>query len=398
MFLASQVILMPNGTTAVSLQDKWLVLLLTYVIIVGLSGLVTTFALRRYVFDRIAAMNVIVGTLRNTASQSIKKVRVPLEYNDELTQLGRDVNVILDTMDKAYEDLHHLNTRLESRVEERTRKLLEANQQLAAEVGEHRQTQVKLTQARDQAVEALNLRNWILSNVSHDARTPLNVIGLRAEMMKKGKGGSLTPKQVEMLDSILINSQQLMVFFNNLLQGAKAQSSTIKLRYGPVSPASLLESVRNISGLLAERKGLKFSTEIAPNMPIHIEGDSERLTQVLTNLVDNAIKFTETGSIHVRVYAQDPYWFIQVADTGVGITQEALPHIFEAFWQVDGSATRDANRGVGLGLSIVKQLVNLMGGEVHVDSQPGRGTIFKLVLPMKAPATEENPAHAEHQP
>jgi len=159
MFLASQVILMPNGTTAVSLQDKWLVLLLTYVIIVGLSGLVTTFALRRYVFDRIAAMNVIVGTLRNTASQSIKKVRVPLEYNDELTQLGRDVNVILDTMDKAYEDLHHLNTRLdhlntrlESRVEERTRKLLEANQQLAAEVGEHRQTQVKLTQARDQAV------------------------------------------------------------------------------------------------------------------------------------------------------------------------------------------------------------------------------------------------------
>lgn len=394
MIAFSQVILLSVNNNPVAMPSETVILVVIYLLMGLLSGIAGIYALRRYILHRISVMNEITEALRNSVdTRSRRKIRVPVEYNDELTRLARSINSMLDTMDAAAENMFTMNTQLESRVEERTHKLLQANQELAAEVSEHRQTQIKLTQARDQAIEALNLRNWIISNVSHDARTPLNVIGLRAEMMKKGKGGTLAPKQIEMVDSILINSRQLMVFFDNLLQEAKTQSSTIKLRYAPFSPAALMESVRNISGLLAERKGLKLTSEIAPGVPTHIEGDVERLTQVLTNLVDNAVKFTESGSIHIRVYAQEPFWFIQVADTGVGIPQESLPHIFEAFWQVDGSVTREANRGVGLGLSIVRQFVTLMGGEVRVDSQPGRGTIFKIVLPINQPVTEDEPDH-----
>jgi signal transduction histidine kinase len=397
MFLLTRVILMPTSTDSGFGQVELTTFLLVYLVMAALSSAAGMYALRCFVLRRISVMNEIAENLRTIGdTRTRRKLRVPLEYDDELTALARSMNSMLDTMDSAAEAMQMMNTRLESRVEERTWKLLEANQELAAEVSEHRQTQVKLTQARDQAIEALNLRNWILSNVSHDARTPLNVIGLRAEMMKKGKGGPLTSKQFEMLDSILINTQQLMVFFNNLLHEAKTQASTIKLRNAPFSPAAVLEAVRNISGPLAERKGLKLTIELDPDMPTTVEGDSERLTQVLTNLVDNAVKFTDHGSIHLRAYVRGDSWYLQVADTGVGIPQDALPHIFQAFWQVDGSATRDANRGVGLGLSIVKQLVTLMGGEVHVDSQPGRGTIFKIILPTKAPITEDQAAHATH--
>jgi signal transduction histidine kinase len=137
---------------------------------------------------------------------------------------------------------------------------------------------------------------------------------------------------------------------------------------------------------LADRKGLQLEGEVAEDVPFTLYGDYDRLKQILQNLVNNAIKFTSTGRIKGRVYCpREGHWAMEVSDTGIGIAEEVKDRIFDPFWQVDGSITRDADRGVGLGLSIVKQLTLLMGGQVKLVSIVGEGSTFTILLPIKEP-------------
>jgi signal transduction histidine kinase len=134
--------------------------------------------------------------------------------------------------------------------------------------------------------------------------------------------------------------------------------------------------------ILAQKKGLVFSVSTDPSLPQELIGDDRRIRQIIINLVGNAIKFTKEGSVHLVISHPDPdYWEIQVTDTGVGIPKEAQPHIFEPFRQVNSAVTRD-NRGVGLGLSITKQLVELMRGRIVVQSELGKGSTFTVLLPL----------------
>jgi len=134
--------------------------------------------------------------------------------------------------------------------------------------------------------------------------------------------------------------------------------------------------------IMAQKKGLMFSLQIDPNLPQEIYGDDRRIRQIIINLIGNAIKFTKEGSVRLNVSrADENHWEIQVADTGIGIPKEAQSNIFEPFKQVSSSVTRD-NRGVGLGLSITKQLVDLMHGRIVIESEPGSGTKFIIILPI----------------
>lgn len=134
--------------------------------------------------------------------------------------------------------------------------------------------------------------------------------------------------------------------------------------------------------ILAQKKGLKFTTSIDAEMPAELFGDERRLKQIIINLVGNAIKFTKEGEVRLMIARLDKdNWDIQVSDTGVGISRESRAYIFEPFRQVDNTITRD-NRGIGLGLSITKQLVELMNGRIVLDSEPGKGSIFTVVLPI----------------
>jgi signal transduction histidine kinase len=140
---------------------------------------------------------------------------------------------------------------------------------------------------------------------------------------------------------------------------------------------------------MAEAKGLSLATYVAPELPAMLLGDEKRLKQILTNLISNAIKFTETGGVEARLEcAGAEHWIMRVSDTGPGIPTEAQTRIFESFWQVDNSLTRK-QQGYGLGLSIVKQLTELMGGRIVLDSQAGRGSTFDIVLPLKAQIEDE---------
>ena len=139
--------------------------------------------------------------------------------------------------------------------------------------------------------------------------------------------------------------------------------------------------------ILAERKNLEFISSIDPRLPQELYGDERRLQQILINLIGNAIKFTKEGSVHVSLQSPDAgHWIIQITDTGIGVPNEAHSSIFEPFKQADNAITRE-NRGIGLGLSITKQLVELMGGRIVLESQVGVGSTFTVLLPvMKRPA------------
>lgn len=245
-----------------------------------------------------------------------------------------------------------------------------------------RDREVALEQARDEALDASRFKSRMLANVSHDLRTPLNIILGYAEVLEEGVFGQVAAEQRMASERIRMNAKRLLSLINSMLDQAQIEAGKLALRFSEFAPAELLAEVQAIMIGLAKPKGLELTTEIAPDLPAQLRGDAQRIHQIVMNLVDNAIKFTSKGRVHVRLYlADDAHWGIEVSDTGLGIAPELQERIFEPFRQVDESATREQG-GVGLGLSIVRQLVTLMAGEVRLDSEPGRGSTFTVLLPL----------------
>lgn len=246
----------------------------------------------------------------------------------------------------------------------------------------------ELVLARDQALMASQLKTELLARVSHELRTPLGVILGFAEMLRAKIYGPLTDEQYSPLNSIIENSHALTRQLSELLDQARLGADKLQLQPAIFPLDELINGLETQLQALAEAKGLTLTMEIADEVPLTLWGDSLRVQQILANLIGNAIKFTQAGSIRVYIYRpHDSHWAIQVADTGPGIPVEAWSRIFEPFQQVDGSITRK-HGGVGLGLSIVKQLVNLMGGEVSLESEVGRGSTFTVKLPLLLPQEE----------
>jgi signal transduction histidine kinase len=239
-----------------------------------------------------------------------------------------------------------------------------------------------LALARDQALEASRLKSQLLANVSHDLRTPLGAILGHTEMLQRGIYGVLLDKQLSITQRIISNTTNLTEMVNKLLDEAQLEAGTLQLAISSFAPTELIEQLQTTVKVLAEAKGLQLSCHIAPDVPPNLSGDPDRLHQILTNLVGNAIKFTEQGAVKVHIYRPDKiHWAMQVSDTGPGIPAEAQSYIFEAFRQVDGTATRK-HGGSGLGLSIVKQLTSMMGGQVMLESKIEQGSTFTILLPL----------------
>jgi signal transduction histidine kinase len=176
---------------------------------------------------------------------------------------------------------------------------------------------------------------------------------------------------------------------NELLDQAQAESRSIILHNINFNVNEMLQHVEANATILANKKWLVLRKTLDPNVPETLLGDRQRLQQILLNLTGNAIKFTKTGEVHIHVYCpDDAHWAMQVTDTGAGIPKEAQSYIFEPFRQVNNSITRE-NRGTGLGLSITKQLVEIMGGEITLESEIDKGSTFTILLPILK-ETEKN--------
>jgi len=255
-------------------------------------------------------------------------------------------------------------------------------QALARDITAIKEAHEALRIARDQALEASRAKSQLLSKVSHELRTPLGGILGYAELLHDNTFGELNAGQKKAAHEIMDSANYLTNMVNELLDEAQTRANTTMLQEAVFSPASLLKQSTSGTEVLANKKGLKLITSLDPNLPFELRGDERRLRQIIINLVGNAIKFTKEGSVSVQFQnADDEYWAIRVIDTGMGVPKEAQAYIFEPFRQVDSTITRD-NRGIGLGLSITKQLVDLMGGRITIESEIGKGSTFTILLPI----------------
>jgi signal transduction histidine kinase len=220
------------------------------------------------------------------------------------------------------------------------------------------------------------------ANMSHELRTPLNGMLGFSELLVDGLYGTLPDKAMEVLERIQKDGRHLLGLINDVLDISKIEAGQLSLSLSDYSVHSIVDTVVATTGALARAKGIEVRAAVPPNLPMGY-GDERRLTQVLLNIVGNAIKFTDTGHVEIRVAAVAEHFKIAVEDTGPGIPPADQGRIFEDFQQVDNSITRQKG-GTGLGLSISRRLVQAHGGQLDVHSTLGAGSIFNIVLPIRA--------------
>jgi len=249
---------------------------------------------------------------------------------------------------------------------------------------------VEITEVKkiaDQATEANEFKTKFIARISHELRTPLGALMGMAEMLQEGVYGPLNDLQKNLVGRILNNVITLSRIFSELLDQSQIESGQLRLKKEKFSPGAIVESVYSNYLSMALKKGITLHKEITARVPQTVIGDQARTEQILSNLVVNAIKFTNTGSVNIRIDGQgEANWVLRVEDTGTGISEEDMQMIFEPFRQVDETTSRRYG-GVGLGLSIVLLLVKAMNGTIRVDSKLGQGSAFTVTLPVQ-PAQE----------
>jgi signal transduction histidine kinase len=229
-------------------------------------------------------------------------------------------------------------------------------------------------------LEAYRVKSEFLATMSHELRTPLNAILGFSQILESQSKGSLNPRQVEMVNRILTNGKNLLNLVNDILDLSKLEAQRLTLAPAPIDLHRLIQATLSDLHSLANGKALTLESSLNLTDPV-VMNDEHRLRQVLTNLVSNAIKFSDRGFVRVTVRdTASDHIVLAVEDTGIGIAADQLPHIFEAFRQVDQSIRR-RRPGTGLGLAIVHSLVTIMGGTITVASQPGQGSTFSIHLP-----------------
>lgn len=243
-------------------------------------------------------------------------------------------------------------------------------------------------------VEISRMKSTFVAMVSHELRTPLAAIMGLLEILQQDIYGPLAEKQREVVNRLMSNTHKLAQLVGDLLDHAQIEAGVIAIKDVPFTPADLMNGMVETAGTLAAARNLELVTCIESEVPGALLGDPNRLAQVLTNLVTNALKFTEQGQVRARIYRpQAAKWALAVSDTGPGIPPEFRDRLFDPFSQADSSMGRK-HGGFGLGLSIVHRLVVLMNGEIQVETEMGEGTTFTVLLPLRLPA-ETEPQKAE---
>ena len=319
----------------------------------------------------------------------------------QLEAANQELETEIKSRKRAEELLRHAHAQLEIKVQERTVELARANESLKAEIAERVRTEEALQQAKEAAEVANRAKSDFLSMVSHELRTPLTSVLGFAKIIKKKLESTIFPeiptedrkiqkaiRQVgDNIDIIVSEGERLTTLINDVLDLTKLEAGKIEWKAQPISVAQIIEQATAATSALFEAKRLKLFIELEEELP-EILGDRDRLVQVVINLISNAVKFTEKGSVTCRVTRTDNAIAVTVIDTGIGIAEADQPLVFERFKQI-GDTLTDKPKGTGLGLPICKQIVEHHGGILWVESELGKGSNFSFTLPITAGATVE---------
>ncbi|MFJ1605131.1 HAMP domain-containing protein [Streptomyces sp. NPDC088253] len=342
--------------------------------------------------NQIAEM---IATSVNTISVNTK-TEVLLKQSQELTEQLRERSAELENRQKALQDS---NAELEDKAE----LLAQQNRDIEVKNTEIEEARQVLEERAEQLAVSMRYKSEFLANMSHELRTPLNSLLILAKLLADNAESNLTPKQVEFAETIHGAGSDLLQLINDILDLSKVEAGKMDVSPTRIALVQLVDYVEATFRPLTAEKGLDFSVRVSPELPATLHTDEQRLLQVLRNLLSNAVKFTDSGAVElvIRPAGADVPVAIReqlletgslrdadagliafsVTDTGIGIAASKMRVIFEAFKQADGTTSRKYG-GTGLGLSISREIARLLGGEIHAQSEPGRGSTFTLYLPL----------------
>ena len=329
--------------------------------------------------------------LKQIGSLHSVPIVVLIEHSDkrlieELIEAGATDYVCKSTLCPAIIELLLRNA---IRIHQTQAKLAVANQQLLLQKQLVLSQKQKIEQQNIKLIEVLQLKSQFLATISHELRTPMNAIIGFSQLLLRPKCGIISQQQKDMVERILNNGKNLLMLVNEILDFSKLQAGKFDLKPEIFDLSNLVNATVAKIRSLAEAKKLSLEVEIDLKNPI-LYNDSIRIQQILNNLLSNAIKFTENGSIQVQIEEIGQNRIkLEVADTGIGIAADNIKYIFEPLRQLDQSITRKFG-GTGLGLPIVKALVDMMNGNIVVESELGKGSVFRIELPRQILSLDRN--------
>ena len=323
------------------------------------------------------------------------------ETNDRLQKQARTLQDSEELLKTQREQLQQTNEELEEKAE------LLARQMTEVEAKNHQieEARTALQDKAEQLALTSKYKSQFLANMSHELRTPLNSLLILTRMLADNPDGNLSGRQVEFAQSIHASGVDLLSLINDILDMSKIESGTVSVEISEIDFRDVGEFVERTFRQVADVKKLDFEISLAPDLPDSISTDAKRLQQILKNLVSNALKFTDEGRVSLEISRARDGWSatndvlnhaesviaFSVSDTGIGIPEDKLQVIFEPFQQVDMSSTRRFG-GTGLGLSVSREIAGLLGGEIRVKSELGRGTTFTFFLPQSHTPERVSPA------
>ncbi|MEU5246719.1 HAMP domain-containing protein, partial [Streptomyces asoensis] len=345
--------------------------------------------------DFLNQLAEMIATSVNTISVNTKTEQL-LKQSQELTEQLRERSAELEQRQKA---LQASNAELEEKAE----LLAQQNRDIEVKNTEIEEARQVLEERAEQLAVSMRYKSEFLANMSHELRTPLNSLLILAKLLADNADTNLTPKQVEFAETIHGAGSDLLQLINDILDLSKVEAGKMDVSPTRIALVQLVDYVEATFRPLTAEKGLDLSVRVSPELPATLHTDEQRLLQVLRNLLSNAVKFTDSGSVELVIRpagaevpvaireqlleagsltdADAPLIAFSVTDTGIGIAASKMRVIFEAFKQADGTTSRKYG-GTGLGLSISREIAQLLGGEIHAQSETGRGSTFTLYLPL----------------